>query len=297
MKLSIRTKFTLGMLFFFVIIASLSVLSAYYLSMLSNKTDAILKENHFSVIYARNMAEGLTALNQEITRSFVTGSIPDEDLIGKASASIGKSLQLEKNNITEIGEDNLASGIESGFQAYRDEIARLSRSPVSNERFMIIQSEYHSLYQQIMLLSQMNEKAIILKANDAKDSSQKGLRHVTILATICFIIAISSTFNFAAYFNGRFSKLYNGIKEIGSGNYAERLNFEGEDEFYDISLIFNDMANSLDQNKHKTPENFREDFEKEITLNQVAQLKSILEQMKDTEERAVDLIAKLEHKE
>lgn len=126
MKISIRARFTLGMAFFFVIIAGLSILSAYHLNRLSQKTDAILKENHFSVIFARD-------------------------------------------------------------------------------------------------------------------------------------IALSFTFNFASYFNERFSKLYNGIKEIGSSNYSQRLNFEGEDEFYDISLVFNDMAKNLEENK-QNPKTNLEDY-------------------------------------
>lgn len=296
MKKSIRTRFTLGMVFFFIIIAGLSILSAYHLNRLSKKTDAILKENHFSVIFARDMAEGLTIINQEITRCFVTGNLPDSNLIDKTSGSFEKSLQLEKNNITEAGEDKLASGIESGFNEYRNNIAELSKTPIAADNVILLQTKFQALYKQTMLLSQMNEQAIILKANDAKKSAEKGLTLVTLFGTICFIITLSFTFNFATYFNERFSRLYNGIKEIGASNYSQRLNFEGEDEFYDISLIFNDMANSLDQNKQSPPANFAEDFEREISLNQVKELKRILEQMQGIEERAIKLISKIENK-
>ena len=52
MKPSIRTKFIIGIIFFFVIISVLSIFSAVYLNKLSKKTSAILKENHLSVIYS-----------------------------------------------------------------------------------------------------------------------------------------------------------------------------------------------------------------------------------------------------
>ena len=143
----------------------------------------------------------------------------------------------------------------------------------------------------------MNEQAIILKANDVKKSAEKGLTQVTILGTICFIIALSFTFNFASYFNERFSKLYNGIKEIGSSNYGQRLYFEGEDEFYDISLVFNEMAKNLKENTQKSTRNLSEDSEREISLSQIQEIKRILDQMQGIRERAIDLIAKLENKE
>jgi methyl-accepting chemotaxis protein len=285
------------MVFFFVIIAGLSILSAYHLNRLSQKTDAILKENHFSVIFARDMAEDLTILNQEVTRSFVTGNGPDSSLIAKTVLAFAKSLLLEKNNITEAGEDKLVSGIESGFDEYHNDIVLFSKSSTLRDKITSLQAQFNSLYQQTLLLSQMNGQAIILKASDTKKSAEKGLTQVTIFGTICFIIAFSFTFNFASYFNERFSKLYNGIKEIRSSNYSQRLYFEGEDEFYDLSLIFNDMAKNLDENKQNPPAKLKEDFEREISLDQVQELKRILDQMQGIKVRAINLIAKLEHKE
>ena len=61
---------------------------------------------------------------------------------------------------------------------------------------------------------------------------------MTILGSLCFLIAFSFIYSFAAYFNERFSQLYNGIKEIVSNNFGQRLYFEGTDEFYEISLVF-----------------------------------------------------------
>ena len=74
---------------------------------------------------------------------------------------------------------------------------------------------------------------------------------MTILASLCFLIGMSFTFSFASYFNQRFFQLYNGIKEIVSSNFDQRLYFEGNDEFYEISLVFNEMADKLKKNKQK----------------------------------------------
>ncbi|MEK7718644.1 MAG: HAMP domain-containing protein [Bacteroidota bacterium] len=297
MKNSIRTRFTLGMIFFFTIIAGISILSAYQLNSLSKKTDAILKDNNFSIIMARDMAEGLTILNQEIIRYSFNNIYPDATIIANTKAKFEKSIQLEKNNITEAGEDKLASEIEIGFKEYLKNINTLINGSIPAENLNFMLTQFHSLYQQTMLLSQMNEQAIVRKSDDAKNSARKGLTDVTILGTICFIITLSFTFNFASYFNERFTKLYNGIKEIGAKNYDQRLYFEGEDEFYDISLVFNEMAQNLNENTKSSKVNFQEEFEREISLNQIQELKRILEQMQGVEERAVDLIAKLENKE
>ena len=71
MKSSIRSKFTMGMIFLFLIILVLSVFSGISLTRLSSKTGAILKENYLSVEYAGDMSEGTVNICQEITRSFL----------------------------------------------------------------------------------------------------------------------------------------------------------------------------------------------------------------------------------
>jgi hypothetical protein len=57
------------------------------------------------------------------------------------------------------------------------------------------------------------------------------------------------------------------------------------------------MAKNLDENKQNPPAKLKEDFEREISLDQVQELKRILDQMQGIKVRAINLIAKLEHKE
>lgn len=293
MKISIRTRFIVGMIFFFIVIAGISILSAYHMNRLSGKTDAILKENHFSVVYARNMSDGLTSINQEVTRCLLMGSKPDSVLIKNASESFRESLNLEKNNLTEEGEGQLVSGIEKGFNEYLESI----RENVDRAQEFSLQKQFISLYQQTMQLSQINEKAIIHKVDDAKKWAGQGLKLITLMASICFIISLTFTYNFTTYFNNRFSKLYNGMREVGSGNFGERLNFEGEDEFYDISLVFNSMAANLGQSEQGFQGNSEKDFEQELYLEQKMEFKRIVDQMEGLKERAEDIVNKLEHKE
>jgi two-component system, NtrC family, sensor histidine kinase KinB len=296
MNLSIRTKFTLGMIFLFLIILVLSIFSAFYLNKLSKKTSAILKENYLSVVYAREMSEGLTNINQEITNCFLMNRYSDSLFIKKELDFVHNSLELEKNNITEPGEDKLVSGIESGINEYCDSVAKFIESPQQVDKVLYLQKKSGILYQQLVLLSQINGKAIEVKTDDAKVSSKNALTQMTILATFCFLIAFSFTFSFASYFNERFFQLYNGMKEIGSNNYDQRLYFHGKDEFYEISLVFNEMAEKLNENKKKMSLTLPEDLGKDISSNDVQELKNMLFRIKSLEEQALALISKFEKK-
>jgi len=296
MKTSIRMKFILGMVFLFIIILVLLGFSAFYLNKMSTKTSAILKENYLSVVYAREMSKGLTAINQEVTNSFLMNRKADSLAVGKELNSVINSLQLEKNNITEPGEDKLVAAIESDITAYRGSVVKFTQSPRQVETLLNLQNKIAELHQQLEVLSQMNGKAIELKTDDAKVSAKSALTQMTILGSVCFLIALSFTYSFASYFNERFYQLYNGIKEIGSNNYGQRLYFDGNDEFYEISLLFNEMAEKLDGSNPKKSVTLTEDFEFDNTTDELYEVKTILARLKSIEEQAKEVISKIENK-
>jgi methyl-accepting chemotaxis protein len=297
MKASIRnTRFTIGMVLFLVIILLLSISSAFYLNRLSRKTSAILKENHYSVVYARDMSDNLTYINHGIINSFLTKNDPDTLIIKKELTLFSKSLKLEKNNITEIGEDQLASNIETNYNAYHDSVVKFIKSPSTALEVLYLQKKFDNIYQQLMLLSQMNEKAIEEKTDDAKVSARKATIQMTFIGTICFLIAYGFTFIFSSYFNERFFRMYNGIKEMVSSDYSQRIYVDGNDELYEISMVFNEMAEKLNKNKQKMSVTLHEDQVKDYNLSDIQELKNLLVQIKSVEEQARELISRFEKK-
>jgi two-component system, NtrC family, sensor histidine kinase KinB len=294
MKSSIRTRFTIGMVFLFIIILLLSVFSGYYLNKMSNKTGAILKENYISVVYAREMSEGLMAIDQEITTGFITDKSSDSLKIVNILNKINGSLIAEKNNITEPGEDKLVSDIDKAFADYKGSVLKIIKTPKSYSDMLDMQNKSGDLYQQLMVLSQMNGKAIEVKTDDAKASAKSALTQMTILATLCFLIGMSFTYSFASYFNQRFFLLYNGIKQIVSSNFDQHLFFEGKDEFYEISLVFNEMAEKLKKNEQKMSVTLLDQDKKVLSNKDLDELKKMMDRVKTMEDQVAVLITKLE---
>jgi len=297
MKTSIRSKkFTTGMVLFLVIILLLSISSAFYLNKLSGKTSAILKENHYSVVYARDMSETLITINQEISSSFLISKNPDTIIIDKAFNLFNKSLKLEKNNITEVGEDILASSIEKNYNDYRDSVMKFVKAPNQADKVLCLQKKFENLNQQLMQLSQMNEKAIVEKTDDAKVSAKKATLQMTFIGTICFLIAYGYTFIFSSYFNERFYKLYNGTKEVVSSNYNQRLNITGNDELSEMAVIVNEMAEKI----NKTDQDFytasKEPIINTFDSSDLEELKRVLAKLKVFEKDASELLMRIENK-
>ncbi|MDP3915344.1 MAG: MCP four helix bundle domain-containing protein [Bacteroidota bacterium] len=303
MKLSIRTKFTLGMVFIFLIILGLLGFSAYSLTKLSKKTNAILRENHVSVVYARDMTENLMNLNQEMSNCYVTNRAPDTVLIENEFNKLNKTILLELNNITEVGEDKLAASIQKEINEHHEIFKQFFRSPKQVDIVLVLQKKFGILYQQLAILSQMNEKAIEVKTEDAKVSSKIALTQLSVIGSLCFLIALSFIYSFASYFNERFFQLYNGIKEIVSSNYGQRLYFDGADEFNEISLAFNQMAEALSARHQEKTTTFFEDAEIEDSqsgieeLKDIDELRNVLSRIKSIEKQAAEVISRIENKE
>lgn len=295
MKTSIRSKrFTMGLVLFLAIILLLSILSVFFLNRLSIKTSAILKENHYSVVFAQDMSDDLMIMNKEIVTCFLTNKNPDTTLINNQLKLFTNSLQLEQNNITEMGEGKIASGIEKDFNEYHDSIVKYIKSVTPVAKVLYLQNKYNSLYQQLNHLSQINEKAIEEKTNEAKVLVKKYNLIMSFIGTLCFLIAYGFAFIFSSYFNERFYQLYNGLKEIVSSNYRQRLYFKGNDEISEISLIINEMTDKLNDNNQKTS---HISSAQDSNIDDIKEVKEILIRMKSIEEQACTLISRLEKKE
>ncbi len=291
MKLSIRTKFALGMVFIFLIILGLLGFSAYSLTKLSKKTNAILRENHVSVVYARDMTENLMNLNQKMINSYLVGQAVNTSFVESEFDKLDKTIHLELNNITETGEDKLAASINSEINEYREIYNQFVRFPKQVDNIHLLENKFENLHQQLAVLSQMNEKAIERKTYDAKISAKNALMQLSVIGSFCFLIALSFIYSFASYFNERFFQLYNGIKEIVSSNFGQRLYFDGNDEFYEISLLFNQMAEKLEGTNPKMSLNLSEDAAFDESYDNIQELKNILIRIKVLELQSEEIIS------
>jgi methyl-accepting chemotaxis protein len=297
MRHSIRRRITFGMIFLFLIILVLSVFSGYYMNKLSGKTSAILKENYLSVVYARDMSQNLMDIDREITTSFMKKNPPDPVRISDVVNRFSKSLADEKNNITEPGEAQLVTDIEKGYLVYRDSLLYIMKLPGIPSSMVVLQNKSASLNKELLQLSQMNGRAIELKTDDAKASANSALTKMTILASICFLIGMSYTFSFGSYFNRRIYQLHNGIKQIVESKFNQHLFFEGQrDEFYEISIVFNEMVDKLKENEQKLSVTLPSRAEKNLSNKDLDELKELQEKMKNLEKETTAMLSKLEKK-
>jgi methyl-accepting chemotaxis protein len=242
------------------------------------------------------MSEGILNINHELISGFLSAKEPDTLKISEELRLVSESLEKEKNNITEPGEDRLVATIESEYSEYYNSVVSCTRSADKAQSLFSLQDRAGNLFQQLSILSQMNGKALEVKTDDAKATSKNALTRMTIMATLCFLIGMSFTYSFTSYFSQRFSQLYRGIREIATSNYDHRLYFEGNDEFHEISMLINEMAGKIKENKNKMSVTLPEDKAKSLNTKEVDELKQMLIRLKNLEEQAGALVSRIEKK-
>ena len=79
-----------------------------------------------------------------------------------------------------------------------------------------------------------------------------------------------------------------------SSNFMKKLDLDGTDKFYEISLVINRMAEKLNENQQKMALTLETDLERAYAISEIQELKSLLLRIKNIEEQAEILITKLE---
>lgn len=219
MRLTLKTKITIGVLFLFGMLLLVGSLGIYYLMRLNKDAREILKDNYESLDFSKNM---LLAMEQ-----FKTDTL-------HAYQVFNSNLQKQENNITEPGEGAYTDTLRFHFNALRQN----PRSAL-NHLYPIKWSIYGII--------ELNMRAIVRKSEITKKRADRALIYISMIAGICFLISFTFVINFPEYIAHPIRELSKGIREISNKNYSHRLYFKTGDEFEELAVTYNAMAQKLDE--------------------------------------------------
>jgi signal transduction histidine kinase len=217
--MKIKAKLISGIGLLFAMIAILTALSGFFINKLTGETKNILVANYNTLDYSRKM---MIALNNGIADT-------EEKKVFETN------LTKQQDNITEIGEKELTDRLTSDFK-------KLSQSADTTALIKVIRTDITD----IMLL---NMQAIQRKNSIAQSTANNAIVWITIVGTICFLIAFTLLVNLPGNIANPVKELTNSIKEIAAQNYSQRVHFEKQNEFGELAAAFNTMAEKLEEYK------------------------------------------------
>jgi hypothetical protein len=161
-----KNKLTSRIVLLFVMIISLSLVSAYYNFSIENDTENILKANYNTLEYSRNMLLSLDEINSNKEKAII---------------AFETNLTKQMGNITEVGEDKATSSLQNNFDSLK-----------KNWTDEALKSQ---IRQNIFRILKLNTVAIKKKSDIVKRTTEKANFCIAILGTLCFLIAFNLLLN------------------------------------------------------------------------------------------------------
>ncbi len=224
--MTIKNKLRAGFGFLFLLAFVCSGLSIYYLNRLSDDSSLILKDNHETIVYMRNIGVVIDENSGELNTTQIK--------------TIESNLVKQEHNITEPGEQQATDSLRSKYE----QLKLLNNSPA---RLISLRAEIRKFLYKIMKLNMDAEehKNVVAKATAANATLLVG-----IIASFLFLVAFTFIINFPGYVADPIKELTERIKEISNRNYHQQLDFKSNDEFGELAQAFNTMTFKLDEYEH-----------------------------------------------
>jgi two-component system, NtrC family, sensor histidine kinase KinB len=251
--MNLRTKFSLGLGFLFLLIVLLTGLGIFYLNYVGIASKNLLKDNYRTIGYMSEVLEALENIQlfQEAqfnqTRADLKEAILSSPQFEANLKIIQQNLQLQKSNITEIGEAELTRSLSDNFSDYLQAIKKVKTEGNFSPNFYLtsLAPTHAVMIGKIHDILNLNMAAIVRKDQDLQATIAQVITSLLFIGLVCIIISLIFIYGFPKYITYPLKKLTRSISQISQHNYQERLDFQSNDEFGQLASSFNRMAEQL----------------------------------------------------
>ena len=219
--MTLKTKLTSGLGFLFLIIITLIAFCAYYVEILGQESDNILKDNYYSIVYSKNMLSGLDDMKTSITSTMFnsdrvrTRSDYYVRLFESGRHVFETNLKEENNNITEIHEKEYVDALNKDYDLYLKLCIQMKggmgKSSVYFNDFL---PACERLKQSINSIYDVNMQAVVRKSQLAKHDSSRFINSMAIIGTLCLVLALFYFWYFPVYISTTLSYLSERMKNL-----------------------------------------------------------------------------------
>jgi signal transduction histidine kinase len=221
MALKLKTKVSLGVVFLFVLLLLVGVISFFYFNKISTESNDVVKDNYKSVEYGRKMLDALNTWEKERD---------------SARRLFESNLIAQENNITEKGEKDVTAALQDDYNRF-----------LQHDDSMPLQL---AMQKNISRIIQLNLNAINEKNQASQRAIESAKKIISAIITFCLLIGFTFIVNFPGLIANPIVKLTEGIEAISNKNYSRRIHLDRKDEFGDLAKAFNDMAEQLNEYEH-----------------------------------------------
>ena len=287
MKIKFKSvKFRL-ILIFIVILSTLTLSNLWAIfnfKVLNNTVEKIFDSNYKSIAAAQQM-ESIIERQDSLQLSYL--STKDQKYIDafiKAEKEFQNFLKQAKNNVTEKGEKDFVSELDTSYNSYINTFYKfLAKENLQTEYyFSEIFPKFEKIKSTCKNLLELNQNAMILKRKEADITTKKAsflMITLTIIMTFLGIIVIIHSTKKILY---QFNIFIDKIKKISGKDYSQKIPLNMDKEFNKLGLAFNQMTKQLDIYKQMDIKTVtRQLVNVEKILNEKSKAEAIVESISD----------------
>ncbi len=243
--MNLRTKILAAELPLIAILAAVSLYSVRTMSRLGGLAENLVEDNLKSVIAAQRMGAEVDAVERE----FIRGGADPRASVELHFEKFGKALEVQKNNITEKGEQEATDALDAGFRAWRESVrdaAAADEGGLWQAYRTGVLSKAEAVRLRLDKILELNEDAMMRRSATTKRESAELSRMLAIVSLFALALASAVAVVVADRIARPLASLAESARRIGEGDLEVPLeSAEGDDEVARLLREFRGMAERI----------------------------------------------------
>lgn len=270
---TLKGKITFIYTFLVLIIVMTGVISAYNIFKLSKAIDGLITDNYRSIAAVNSMNSFLDSEETAILKYIQSPKDDAVTLFYKSNDGFYSYFNTERNNVTEPGERNLVNNTNTDyinfiklFSELQDYKSTHNNSETIQYYNATIEPAAQKVQKDLKDITELNEKAMFNRKNEAKLSSSQSMYLVIAISTLSALLGFLVSIFYANKILKPVYMLAETIKSVNEGDINKEAPVIYDDEIGMLSREFNDMTKRLQEFEKSTKGKLLEEKNKSITI-------------------------------
>lgn len=249
-EMKIKTLIFWGYVLMGIVIIILSGSGIYFIERLNSSSEKILKDNYKSIEAVNKMIDNLDIIDNSQAILLLENKTEKEIALTEFSAAkknFSENLKICEGNITEPGEEQILRSLRNEFEIYIESIARTDSLHPGLMYINILIPQYKKVKTLCYALLKLNEKAMLVKNENAKLISKDTEIYMLIMAAVSILFVLFIIIKAPGIIIEPIQELTKKVEAISEKKYSERIEVKSDNEIGVLAASFNKMAEKISE--------------------------------------------------
>lgn len=246
----LRTRLILGLMSLLVILLAVGLYSIRSCTSLGASIEEVFEQNYFSIQSMQSIQLAVARLNAAVVMK-MSGESAEAARTYRTNLKILKdSLDVQKDNVTSSGEDELTEKLERQVADYAGESRHFFNLPAAQKtvpRDMVadLSPIAVGIADTARRIQDLNQQEIETKRESAKITAKETIRFLLLAMIVAIVVALYASYRLGRGILLPIDAVTSSIREIGKGNLDQKVPVFSRDELGELAETVNLMAGQL----------------------------------------------------